>query len=99
VRLGQLADVVDGPEELENLALFNGKRTLVLDVRKSQGENTIDVVDGLNAVVAQLRAQMPRDAALEVVRDNSRPIRVSVNNVKRTLFEGALLTIGIVSCS
>ena len=34
--------------------------------------------------------------ALEVVRDNSRPIRVSVNNVQRTLLEGALLTIGIV---
>ena len=96
MRLGQLADVVDGPEELENLALFNGERTLVLDVRKSQGENTIDVVDGLNAVVAQLRPQLPKGMALEVVRDNSRPIRVSVKNVQRTLFEGALLTIGIV---
>ncbi len=96
VRLGQLADVVDGPEELENLALFNGERTLVLDVRKSQGENTIDVVDGLNAVVAQLRPQLPKGTALDVVRDNSRPIRVSVKNVQRTLLEGALLTIGIV---
>ncbi len=96
VRLGQLADVVDGPEELENLALFNGERTLVLDVRKSQGENTIEVVDGLNAVVTQLRPQLPKGTALDVVRDNSRPIRVSVKNVQRTLLEGALLTIGIV---
>jgi hydrophobic/amphiphilic exporter-1 (mainly G- bacteria), HAE1 family len=96
VRLGQLADVVDGPEELENLALFNGERTLVLDVRKSQGENTIDVVDALNAVVATLQSQLPKGMAVEVVRDNSRPIRVSVNNVRRTLLEGALLTIGIV---
>ena len=96
VRLGQLADVVDGPEETENLALFNGVRTLVLDVRKSQGENTIEVVDGLNAVVAQLRPQLPPGMALDVVRDNSRPIRVSVSNVQRTLIEGALLTIGIV---
>ena len=70
--------MVDGPEELENLALFNGERTLVLDVRKSQGENTIDVVDGLNAVLATLKPQLPRGMALEVVRDNSRPIRVSV---------------------
>jgi HAE1 family hydrophobic/amphiphilic exporter-1 len=96
VRLGQLADVVDGPEEIENLALFNGERTLVLDVRKSQGENTIEVVDGLNAVLAQLQPQLPQGVALEVVRDNSRPIRVSVKNVQRTLLEGALLTIGIV---
>jgi HAE1 family hydrophobic/amphiphilic exporter-1 len=96
VRLGQLAEIVDGPEELENLALFNGKRTLVLDVQKSQGENTIEVVDGLNGVVDQLRPQLPNGMALDVVRDNSRPIRVAVKNVQRTLLEGALLTIGIV---
>jgi hydrophobic/amphiphilic exporter-1 (mainly G- bacteria), HAE1 family len=96
VRLGQVADVVDGPEELETLALYNGKRTLALDIQKAQGENTIDVVDGLNAVVAALKPQLPPGAQLEVVRDNSRAIRVSVNNVRRTMFEGAALTIAIV---
>ena len=96
VTLGQLADVVDGPEEIENLALFNGERTLALEVRKSQGENTIEVVDGLNAAVAQLRPQLPKGFALEVVRDASRPIRVSVQNVRQTLLEGALLTVAIV---
>jgi HAE1 family hydrophobic/amphiphilic exporter-1 len=98
VRLGQVADVVDGPEEVESLALYNGKRMLALDVQKAQGENTIEVVDGLNRG-GQLRianGQLPAGMALEVVRDNSRPIRVSVANVRRTLFEGALLTMGIV---
>jgi len=96
VRLGQLADIVDGPEEVDSLALFNGERTLVLDVRKSQGENTIEIADALNAAAEQLRAQLPPGVAIDVVRDNSRPIRVSVRNVQRTLLEGALLTIGIV---
>jgi HAE1 family hydrophobic/amphiphilic exporter-1 len=50
----------------------------------------------LNAVVASLKPQMPAGMRLEVVRDNSRPIRVSVNNVRKTLLEGAALTIGIV---
>lgn len=96
VRLGQLVDIVDGPEELDNLALFNGERTLVLDVQKSQGENTIEVVDGLTRVVGQLRTELPAGMALEVVRDNSRPIRIAVRNVRQTLLEGALLTVGIV---
>ncbi len=96
VRLGQVAKVVDGPEETDTLALYNGQRTLVLDVQKTQSENTIEVVDALNAVVAQLAPQLPPGVKLEVVRDNSRPIRASVNNVRRTLIEGALLTIGIV---
>jgi HAE1 family hydrophobic/amphiphilic exporter-1 len=98
VRLGQVARVVDGPEELDSLALYNGQRTLALDVQKAQGENTIDVVDGLNRVVEELKAGkvVPAGAELTVVRDNSRAIRVSVNNVRRTLIEGALLTVLIV---
>jgi len=96
VRLGQVADVVDGPEELETLALYNGQRTISLEVLKSQGENTIGVVDGLVRAAEALKPQLPPGMSLEVVRDNSRMIRTSVANVKRTLFEGALLTIGIV---
>ena len=96
VRLGQVAEIVDGPEEPETLALYNGRRTLALEVQKSQGENTIEVVDGLQKLVEQLRPQLPPGMAMDVVRDGSRPIRVSVANVKRTLLEGALLTIAIV---
>ena len=96
VRLAQVADVVDGPQDVESLALFNGQRTLALDVQKSQGENTIEVVQGLDAAAEALRAQLPAGIAMQVVRDNSRPIQVAVRNVQRTLVEGALLTVGIV---
>ncbi|MDQ6684144.1 MAG: efflux RND transporter permease subunit, partial [Pseudomonadota bacterium] len=37
VRLWQVADVVDGPAEVESLALYNGQRTVLLSVQKSQG--------------------------------------------------------------
>ena len=59
VRLAQVADIIDGPEEVETLALLNGQRTLVLDVQKSQGENTIEVVNGLNQVAETLKAELP----------------------------------------
>src|SRR5690606_32209562 len=87
---------VDGPQELESLALYNGRRTLALTVLKAQGENTIEVVDGLNEVVAELRGELPAGVSLDVVNDNSRPIRVAVTNVRQTLLEGAVLTIAIV---
>jgi HAE1 family hydrophobic/amphiphilic exporter-1 len=96
VRLGQVADVVDGPEEVESLALYNGVRMVALDVVKNQGENTIEVVDGLQKAAQALQRELPPGMAAQVVRDNSRPIRVAVANVQRTLVEGALLTIGIV---
>ena len=96
VRLGQLARVSDATEEVESLALYNGERTLLMAVQKAQDENTIAVTDGLKAAVAALSAELPPGIRLEQIADGSRPIRVSVDNVRRTLIEGAVLTILIV---
>ncbi len=96
ITLAQVADVKDGAQEVETLALRNGQRTLLLNVQKAQDENTIDVVDGLNKALAELGAQVPTGVKLEPVIDNSRPIRVAVDNVRRTLIEGAILTVLIV---
>jgi HAE1 family hydrophobic/amphiphilic exporter-1 len=96
VKLWQVADVTDGPQEVDNLALYNGQRTVLLSVQKSQGENTIAVVDGLQQALKEAKPLFPPGVTASVNRDNSRSIRVSVANVKRTLFEGAALTILIV---
>jgi HAE1 family hydrophobic/amphiphilic exporter-1 len=96
IKLWQVADVIDGPQETESLALYNGQRTVLLSVQKSQGENTIAVVDGLLAALDGAKNLTPPGVRIEVNRDNSRGIRVSVANVKRTLLEGAALTVLIV---
>jgi hydrophobic/amphiphilic exporter-1 (mainly G- bacteria), HAE1 family len=96
VRVEQVARIADGAQELDSLALYNGGRTLLLTVQKSQDENTIQVIDGLKKTVAEMQAQLPPGVRLEPILDGSRPIRVSVENVRRTLIEGALLTVLIV---
>ena len=96
VRVEQLAQVTDGAQEVETLALYNGQRTLLLNVQKSQDENTIAVVDGLIKTLAEMQKQLPPGVRLEQITDGSRQIRVSVENVRRTLIEGALLTVLIV---
>ncbi len=96
VFLSQVARVADGAQETDSLALYNGQRTLLLSVQKSQDENTIAVVDGLKKAMTDMQAQLPPGVRLEAVTDNSRAIRVSVDNVRRTLIEGALLTVLIV---
>ncbi len=96
VRVDQVAQVSDGAQEIESLALYNGQRTLLLNVQKSQDENTIAVVDGLNTTLFELQKQLPPGVKLTQITDGSRQIRVSVANVRQTLFEGALLTVLIV---
>ena len=96
VRLEQVARISDGAQEQENLALYNGQRTLLLSVQKAQDENTIQVVDGLNQALADMQNQLPPGVQLQPILDASRPIRVAVDNVRRTLMEGAVLTVLIV---
>ena len=96
ITVDQVATIRDGSQEVDSLALYNGQRTLLLTVQKAQGENTIAVVDGLNKAIAELQAQLPAGTRLEQIGDGSRPIRVAVENVRRTLIEGALLTVLIV---
>jgi len=96
VRVNQVATVHDGAQEIESLALYNGQRTLLLSVQKSQDENTIGVVDNLNKTLAELQGQLPPGVKLQQITDGSRQIRVSVSNVRETLVEGALLTVLIV---
>ena len=96
VYLRQVATVVDGQQELENVAMLNGERALAIDVVKTQGSNTIEVARGIRRTVAELQATLPQDVKLEIVRDSSRGIQNSVNNVQQTMVEGGLLTIAIV---
>ena len=96
VRVDQVARVADGPQEIDSLALYNGQRTLLLTVQKAQDENTIDVIDGLQRTLADMKPQLPPGVQLVPIQDASRPIRVAVENVRRTLIEGAVLTVLIV---
>lgn len=96
IYLGQVATVVDGQEEEESLSLVNGTRAISLDLIKAQGANTIELVDEAYHLSKSLQAELSSDVQLEVVHDTSLPIRSSVNNVKHTLIEGAILTVIIV---
>ncbi|WP_151448470.1 efflux RND transporter permease subunit [Lacisediminimonas profundi] len=99
VTLDQVARVVDSQQEQESLALYNGQRTMALDILKAQGQNTIDVADGLRAALRDLEPTLKAlypGVRTEVIKDGARQIRVGVDNVRRTLIEGALLTVLIV---
>jgi HAE1 family hydrophobic/amphiphilic exporter-1 len=96
IRVEQLAQVVDGAQEVESLALYNGERSVLLSVQKAQDENTIAVVDRLAKALAEVEKDLPPGVRLVAITDGSRQIRVSVDNVRRTLIEGAVLTVLIV---
>ncbi|HVH10787.1 MAG TPA: efflux RND transporter permease subunit [Gemmatimonadales bacterium] len=96
VRLGQVARIEDAQEEARDAAYVNGERAVALEVRKTSGANTVQVADGVKRVMAELDRTLPHGVRLAAVRDNSTWIRNSVDDVQKTLLEGAFLTVLIV---
>lgn len=96
IYLEQVAEVVDGEQDLESAALINGQSAVSVDVIKSSGANVIEVVDKANLVLAEIRQQLPAGVSMTVVADSSKSIRASLADVQKTLLEGAALAILIV---
>ncbi len=96
VRLGQVARIEDAQEEERDPAFINGERGVALEIRKTSSANTVDVSDAVQAVIGDLNASLPGGARVATVQDNSTWIRNSVEDVQKTLIEGALLTVLIV---
>ncbi len=98
VRIKDVADVVDGPEDIHNLALINGKPGIAVQIRQAPGANIIATIDRIDALLPQIRAQMalrgPID--LRVQLDNSTTIRASLFEVERTLLIAIILVVLVV---
>src|SRR5215208_3639331 len=100
IRLGQVADVMDGTEEPRTLALFGSKdgdrEAVGIDIKKAKGYSTTDVSDRIRARVEQLQKTLPGGTKLELVRDAGTRVDVAVKNVQEALVEGAFLTVLVV---
>jgi HAE1 family hydrophobic/amphiphilic exporter-1 len=90
VRLADVARVEDGVEDADTVAIQNGKRTVVLTIRKQSGQSTVEVVDAVRARVAELGPRLPNGYRLQIVRDDSQIIRNSVHSVEEHLVLGAV---------
>src|ERR1700693_6011212 len=96
VRVGQVARIEDAQEEERDAAFVNGERAVALEIRKTSGANTVKVADGVKEIIGELNRTIANGVTLATVQDNSTWIRNSVDDVQKTLIEGAGLTILIV---
>ena len=73
IRLDQVARVNDGAQEVESPRPLQRTAHPAAVGAKAQGDNTIEVVDGLNAAVVDIRSLLPPGVRLEVISDSSAP--------------------------
>jgi hydrophobe/amphiphile efflux-1 (HAE1) family protein len=96
IRVRDVATVEDGEEDAATAASRDGVPAIALSVRKQSGQNTIEVVDRVRAAVEELRREMPAGYTVDIVRDNSLPIRTAASQVLEHLVVGAGLAALVV---
>lgn len=96
VRLGDVADVVDGTAEPRSAAMLNGAASVGIDITKTSTVSTTHVADQVLAKLAEIRKTIPKDVKIDVIRNSGERVRGSVRNVQEALIEGAALTVLVV---
>ena len=96
VYLRDIARIEDGFEEPRSLARQDGTSAVSLLVRKQSGTNTVRVADTIKERLAELGARLPPDIHAEVIRDQSRFIKASVDAINEHLIIGGLLAAIVV---
>ncbi|HTL32091.1 MAG TPA: efflux RND transporter permease subunit [Kofleriaceae bacterium] len=96
VRLGDVADVKDGQEEAISAAYYNTTPAVGIDIKKALGYSTTDVSQRVLKRIKELEKELPPGTKMEVVKDSGARVEASVDDVQKSLFEGALLTILVV---
>ena len=85
VRLSDVAEVKDGPEDIRAMAVSDGKPAVLLIVFRSPGANIIETVDQVKEMLPQLRSWLPESADLGLRLDRSLTIRASLREVEKSL--------------
>lgn len=91
VTIGDVGTVADSHVEPRALARLDGEPAVSLLVRKQAGTNTVEVIDDVKERLAELRAIIPGDISVRVVRDQSRFIKRSIAEVRFHLLLAAVL--------
>src|SRR6476469_718965 len=92
VRLSDVANVVDGAENVRQAAWTNTTPAVILNIQRQPGANIISVVDSIERILPQLKASLPQSINVQVLTDRTTTIRASVRDVQFEL----MLTVALV---
>ena len=96
VRFSDIGYAEVSPEDLKSILRKNGE-PMVIDVIVPQpGANHIEIAEEAYRRLEEIQKDLPDDVTVEIMYDNTRFIRASINEVKNTLYEALILVILII---
>jgi HAE1 family hydrophobic/amphiphilic exporter-1 len=96
LRIADVAEVRDTIAEEETAAFVDNSPTILMSLQKQSGANTTEVADSARIAIDKVKNQLPKGVNIEIVSDNSKYIKGSIDSVKLDLMLGAVLATFIV---
>lgn len=91
IKISDVAKVVIGPAPKIGDATVKGKNAVIMTVLKQPNANTLTLTGQIDRSLADIRDQLPGGIEVDAhIFRQSEFIRSSIDNLQRTLFEGAL---------
>lgn len=97
IRLGDIATVTDDVSNTKVGSWLDGKRAVLVEVRKRPGANTIEVVDRVHAALAELRPLLPPALDLRVVADRTKVLRAGIFDLQLTMLLSTALVVMVIA--
>jgi multidrug efflux pump subunit AcrB len=94
--LGDLGQLVEREREFDSLSRINGQRAVTFNIFKQQDANIVATGEAVKAAMDEVRKTLPSDVELRLIYANSDFVKGSLEGLKHTLIEGAILTVMIV---
>jgi hydrophobic/amphiphilic exporter-1 (mainly G- bacteria), HAE1 family len=91
VRVRDIGRAEDGTKEQRSAVRVNSVPTVVLEVRRQSGENTVAVIQAVKANLARLASVLPGDVKVEILRDQSKYIYAGLHEINLHLVLGSIL--------
>jgi multidrug efflux pump subunit AcrB len=86
-----VAHVRDGYSPQTNMVRVEGHRAILMSVLKTGAASTIDIINGINEKLPQVRAVLPPELKIEPISDQSVFVRSAISGVVReAIIAGAL---------
>jgi len=96
VKLSDVAEAKEGPQNTKLAAWVDTREAILLNIQRQPGANVIEVVDGIQRVLPQLRAALPAAVEVAVLTDRTTTIRASVADVEFELGLAVVLVVLVI---
>ncbi|RYZ92191.1 MAG: multidrug transporter subunit MdtC, partial [Moraxellaceae bacterium] len=96
IRLADVANVVDGAENVRLGAWSGLTPAIILNVQRQPGANVIATVDAIKAKLPELQESLPQGLTLTVLSDRTSGIRASVEHVEFELVLAVALVVLVI---